>query len=306
MNANASPSLKWFLWIFLGLIWGSSFILMKRGLVDFSSDQVAAIRMFISFLCLFPIVMLQAKKIKKPQWKFIFATGFLGNGIPAFLFTAAQTKIPSFVAGMLNSLTPVFTLTVGYFIFKSEVTANKIVGVAVGLAGAVSLILISSGGSIGDISWHPWLIVIACICYAMSVNIIRFKLHDVEPIHISGFAMLAVGPPTGIYLFTTDFVDRVSNNPHALVSLGYVALLAIFGTAISIVIFNRLIKISGALFASSVTYLIPVIALLWGVVDGEKMGPLHLLAMGAILGGVYLINLKKKPEISPETSEEKS
>src|SRR5690349_10993523 len=103
MNTNESSSLKWFLWIFLGLIWGSSFILMKRGLVDFAPDQVAAIRMLISFLCLFPLVMWQAKKIKKQQWKFIFATGFLGNGIPAFLFTAAQTRIPSFVAGMLNS-----------------------------------------------------------------------------------------------------------------------------------------------------------------------------------------------------------
>src|SRR6187431_3299496 len=147
MKTGEGQSLKWILMISLGLIWGSSFILMKRGLVDFPSDQVAAIRMFISFLCLFPFVILQAKKIKSHQWKFIFATGLLGNGIPAFLFTAAQTKIPSFMAGMLNSLVPIFTLTFGYFIFKSEVTKNKVAGVMLGLAGAVGLILLTSGGS---------------------------------------------------------------------------------------------------------------------------------------------------------------
>ena len=280
----------------LSLIWGSSFILMKRGLEDFPSDQVAAIRMATSFLCLFPFVMFHASKIKSYQWKYIFATGLLGNGIPAFLFTAAQTHVPSFIAGMLNSLTPVFTMAIGYFIFKTEVTINKILGVALGLAGTVSLILVSSDGSIGSVTWYPLLIVAATICYGISVNIIRNKLHDVASIHISGFALMIVGPPTGIYLFTTDFTERLSNNPHALVSLGYVLLLAIFGTAVSIVIFNRLIKSSGALFASSVTYLIPIVAMLWGLVDGEKPGLFHLAAMGAILGGVYLINLKKKEE----------
>jgi len=284
----------------LSLIWGSSFILMKRGLEDFPSDQVAAIRMAISFLCLFPFVMLQSKQIKSYQWKYIFATGLLGNGIPAFLFTAAQTHIPSFIAGMLNSLTPLFTMAIGYFIFKTEVTANKILGVILGLVGTVSLILASSGGPIGSVSWYPLLIVIACICYGMSVNIIRNKLQEVASIHISGFALLIVGPPTGIYLFlATDFTQRLATNPHAWVSLGYVFILAVFGTAISIVIFNRLIKSSGALFASSVTYLIPIVAMLWGLVDGEKPGLFHLAAMGAILGGVYLINLKKKPEESP-------
>ena len=197
------------------------------------------------------------------------------------------------MAGMLNSLTPVFTMTFGYFIFRNKVTSSQSGGVILGLAGAIGLILITSGGHIGAISWHPWLIVIATICYALSVNIIRYKLQAVDSILISGFALSIVGPPTGIYLFTTDFTERITNNPHALISLGYVLLLAIFGTAISIVLFNRLIKLSGALFASSVTYLIPIVALLWGLADGEHMGIPHLLAMAAILGGVYMINLKK-------------
>jgi drug/metabolite transporter (DMT)-like permease len=298
MKFTEGPAMKWLLMILLSLIWGSSFILMKRGLVDFSSDQVAGIRMAVSFLCLFPFVMFHASKIKKYQWKYIFATGLLGNCIPAFLFTAAQTHVPSFIAGMLNSLTPVFTIAIGYFVFKTEVTFNKIAGVVLGLLGAIGLIMASSGGAIGTVSWYAILIVIACAGYGMSVNIIRNKLHDVASLHISGFALLLVGPPSAIYVLTTDFTHRLSSNPHALVSLGYIFVLAIFGTAISIVIFNQLIKTSGALFASSVTYLIPIVAMLWGLADGEQIGWFHLVAMGAILGGVYLINLKKKPEVS--------
>ncbi|HMT30011.1 MAG TPA: EamA family transporter [Bacteroidia bacterium] len=281
--------------ISLALIWGSSFILMKRGLLDFTADQVASIRMFASFLCLFPFVIRHTKKIKKEQWKYIFATGLLGNGIPAFLFTTAQTEVPSFMAGMLNSLTPLFTLIIGYFVFKSQISFNKIAGVGLGLAGAVGLIMINAGSHIGDVSFYPMLIVIATLCYACSVNIIKHKLQDVESILISGFALFIVGPPTGIYLFTTNFVEVLTDHSHAWISLIYVLLLAIFGTAISIVLFNKLIKSSGALFASSVTYLIPIVAMLWGLVDNEKLGIFHLFALGAILGGVYLINRKPKP-----------
>ncbi len=282
--------------IALSLIWGSSFILMKRGLEDFTPYQVAAIRMTAAFLCLFPFVMLHASKIQRHQWKYIFATGLLGNGIPAFLFSLAQTEVPSFLAGMLNSLTPVFTMAIGYFIFKNQVSAGKVIGVGLGLAGAVGMIMVTAGGTIGPVSWFPVLIVIATFCYGLSVNIIKNKLRDVAAVNISGFALLIVGPPTGIYLFMTDFTSRLSENPHALVSLGYILLLGIFGTAISIVVFNRLIKTSGALFASSVTYMIPIVAMLWGVADGEKIGVWHLVAMGAILGGVYLINHASKPE----------
>ncbi len=292
-NYNAN-TIKWLLMIALALIWGSSFILMKRGLEDFSPFQVASIRMLAAFLCLFPFVIGHISKIKKENWKFIFATGLLGNGIPAFLFTTAQMEVPSSVAGMLNSLTPLFTLVIGYFVFKTPITTYRIAGVGLGLMGAIGLIMMNSQSFSGNFSWYPMLIVLATLLYAMSVNIIKNKLQEVEAIHISGFALFIVGPPTGIYLFTTDFVSILSTNSHAFMSLGYVMLLGIFGTAISIVLFNKLIKTSGALFASSVTYLIPIVAMIWGFADHENLGWLHLLALMAILGGVYLINLKNK------------
>jgi drug/metabolite transporter (DMT)-like permease len=295
VHANTS-AVKWLLMTTLALIWGSSFILMKRGLEDFHPGQVASIRMLTSFLCLFPFVIRKSNEIKKNQWKYIFATGLVGNGIPAFLFATAQTHVPSAMAGLLNSLTPVFTLVVGYFFFHSKAGYAKVAGVLIGLVGATGLILNNAQGDFFVDSFYPLLIVLACVGYAFSVNIIRNKLHEVESLNISGFALCLVGPPSGIYLFTTDFITRLEQNPHAWGSLGYVLLLGIFGTAISIVLFNYLIKMSGAVFASSVTYLIPVVAMLWGLADQENMGLIHLLALGAILTGVYLINLNIIPK----------
>jgi drug/metabolite transporter (DMT)-like permease len=133
-------------------------------------------------------------------------------------------------------------------------------------------------------------IVLATLCYAFSVNILKHRLHEVPAVSISGFALMFVGPPLGIFLLTTDFIERLSHADGAWLNLGYVTILAVFGTAISIVLFNMLLKISGAVYSSSVTYLIPVVAMLWGIFDNEKLGILHLLAFAVIMLGVYLIN----------------
>jgi drug/metabolite transporter (DMT)-like permease len=291
MEKTNHNTMKWILIAGLAVIWGSSFILMKKALVDFSPGQVASLRMFSSFLFLLPFVWHRLKEIKTEQWKFMAGTGMLGNGIPAFLFAFAQTKIPSFMAGMLNSLTPVFTLAIGYFMFKTQVTFARFLGVAIGLAGAVWLVgMTTTTGDLSEVSWYPILIVIATLCYAFSVNIIKHKLQEADSLMIAAGALISIGPITGIYLFSTDFLNRVETIPGAWISLIYVLILALLGTTFSLVIFNNLIKIAGALFASSVTYLIPIVAMLWGLADGEVMGVWHLAALGAILVGVYLIN----------------
>jgi drug/metabolite transporter (DMT)-like permease len=302
--------LKWILIGSLALVWGSSFMLMKRALVNYEPDQMAAIRMFASFLFLVPFTFSRFKEVQPHQWKYIAATGFLGNGIPAFLFAFAQTKVPSFMAGMLNSLTPVFTLALSLFIFNIKVKGLRLLGVLIGLAGAIGLILHNANGSIFQISWHAILIIVATLCYAGSVNVIRHKLQDAGALTVSSFALCFVGPLTGIYLFGfTDFASQItwdssffngsflnifSMNPiNHFESLLCVLMLALFGTAISVVVFNQLIKIAGALFASSVTYLIPIVAMLWGLSHGEPLQLLHLFCLAAILFGVYLINRSK-------------
>ncbi len=282
----------WTLVAILSIIWGSSFILMKKGLKAFTPGEVAAYRMFVSFLVTIPFSLRHIKSVKPHQWKFMAASGLMGNGIPSFLFTTAQTMISSSMAGMLNSLTPVFTLIVGSLVFKIKVGKENIAGVFLGLAGAVTLIMIHSTGAIGSNPNYGLLIVIATVGYAFSVNILRSKLYELEPIIITGFALMFVGVPCGIYLLFTPFYQTIASNPEALKALAYISILGVLGTGLSTVLFNRLIKLTTALTASSVTYIIPIVAMLWGLIDNESFGVFHLLSMAGILAGVYLINKK--------------
>lgn len=205
--------------------------------------------------------------------------------------------ISSALTGMLNSLTPVFALVLGLAIFKNKVRWIQVVGLLIGLGGAIGLI--SLGKSVNpnpdnanDIYIGGSLVVLATFFYGLSVNIIKAKLNGVNSITATVFAMCIIGPLAGIYLFTTDFFHRMQTAPEAWESLGYVCILAIFGTALSVIVFNILIKETGTLFASSVTYLIPVVAMCWGAFDGELISIFHVLFICVILGGVWLVNKK--------------
>jgi drug/metabolite transporter (DMT)-like permease len=276
----------------LALIWGSSFILMKWGLIAFRADQVAAIRMAVAFTGLLPFVLRHLGRVPPRDLKWIFATGVVGNGIPAFLFAFAQTRIDSAVAGILNSLTPVFVVLLGFLFFGSRFRRSHFLGVTIGLAGAAGLVLVSHDGHLDTGQFrYSLLVILATVGYATSVNIMRNKLHDVKSIVMTAFALVAAGPPCLVYLLCTDFTERLAS-PDGWYSFAAVATLALLGTAFSTVLFTSLIKISNALYASSVTYLIPVVALVWGIVDGEAVGWLHVVALGGILLGVYLINLE--------------
>jgi drug/metabolite transporter (DMT)-like permease len=286
----------WILLTVLALIWGSSFILMKRGLAVFSSEQVAALRIFIAGLCLAPFVVKHFSKIEKRNYKYLFLIGLLGNGIPAFLFTKAETIISSSLAGLLNALTPLFTLIISIIVFKNRVAWINALGLLIGFIGAAGLMLLNNNGDIGSNYQYGLYVVLATVCYGFSVNIIRNYLYGINSLHIAGFALMSVGIPCGIYLFSTNFMARVITTPSSLSAIGYVCILAAMGTALSLVLFNRLIKLSGALFASSVTYFIPIVAILWGLFDGEQVGIIQLIGLLVILSGVYLVN-KKKTEI---------
>jgi drug/metabolite transporter (DMT)-like permease len=293
LNTTKPSYTAWLLIVILALIWGSSFILMKRGLESFTAPQVAALRMLIAALCLLPFLLRQLKELPIKKIPILIAAGWLGNGIPAFLFTEAETVISSALAGVLNALTPLFTLIIGVLVFKTEFKWSKTLGVLVGLVGAVVLMLLGADGKLNlNNASYGLYIVVATVCYGLNVNIIRQKLSGLNSMLISSAALFTVGLGCGIYLFNTDFVHRMSTVPYAWNSLLYVAILGIFGTAISLVLFNRLIKISGVLFAASCTYFIPIVAVGWGVLDGEVLGVVHLLGLGLILVGVYMVNKK--------------
>jgi drug/metabolite transporter (DMT)-like permease len=288
--------INWCILIALALIWGSSFILMKRGLNVYTSDEVAALRIFIAFLFLSPLIFKHVKKPLLKYWPAFLGMGMLGNFLPAFLFTKAETVISSSLAGMLNSLTPLFTLLLGVLLFKSKTKLVNGIGILIGLVGAIGLLTVGKTEDMDNNLSYGLFVVLATIFYALSVNIIKKFLNEIPSVTATVWALMLIGPPAGIYLFgCTDFTVRLQNDPAALNSLGYVTILAVFGTAISVIIFNVLIRNTNALFASSVTYLIPIVAMGWGLFDNEAVLPMHFIWIALILLGVYLVN--KKPKV---------
>jgi drug/metabolite transporter (DMT)-like permease len=286
--------LSWVILAVLALIWGSSFILIKRGLDSFSSTQVGALRISITFLFLLPLVFTRIRKITRKEWKFLFLNGLIGSGIPPFLFAKAQTGIDSSLAGILNSLTPLFTVIVSLSFFSLKIKWFNIAGVLIGLLGAIGLISISGGKSFDFNFQYAVYIIIATICYAINVNLVKFKLPETDALTITVFAFFTIGFPVLLYLLIfTDFIHRITSEPAALEGLGYVGILAVFGTGLALMAFNKLVKMTTPVFASSVTYLIPVIAVSWGAIDGEKMTAVSFLWMAVILLGIFLVNKKK-------------
>jgi drug/metabolite transporter (DMT)-like permease len=278
----------------LAIIWGSSFILMKRALLVYTPYQVGSVRIFLAFLFMLPVVIRHFRTIERKHWKYLAATGFLGNGIPSILFPLAETRISSALAGMINSLTPIFTLLVGMLIFGMRVGAKRILGLVMGLLGAVVLVLSQSGSiNMNAAGSYALFVVLATVCYAFSVNILRYKLSNIEPLQLSAFAIFLAGIPLGVFAFSTDLVPRTLHSEGAPFALLCIALLGVLGTAFSTILFNKVIKRSGALAAASVTYLIPFVAVLWGLWDNESLGLSHYLGMAAILAGVWIVNRQR-------------
>jgi len=279
--------------LLLAFIWGSSFILMKIGLKSFSSEQAGALRIVLASLVLLPISLGQLKNLQRKDLKSLLIAGFIGSFFPAFLFMKAETQIDSSLAGMLNSLTPVFTLIVGMLLHKTAFRWLQVVGLSLGLAGATGLILAGDGFHLGTVNSYAFYIVLATCFYAISINQIKAKLSHLTGIQVTSLSFLFIGPVALVYLLTTSFAP-VWANPAWPVHLLALAALGIVGTALAMLLMNSLIRYSSAVAASSVTYIIPIFAIIWGVIDGEKVTSLHLVCMAIILAGVYLISRKSR------------
>lgn len=279
--------------IILALIWGTSFILIKKGLVVYSSDELGALRMVIACAALLPFAIKNVRKVEPHRWKYLLGSGLLGNFLPAFLFAIAETRLASGLAGVLNSLTALFTLLVGAALFGQSITWMRMLGIVVGITGTAVLIFSGNGNAELDNMYYGLYIVLATIFYGISANLIKFRLHGMKAIAVSSLALLTVGPVALVYLLTTDFLYKLQHVPGAWEALMYIAILAVFSTAIALVLFNKLIQMSTTLFASSTTYLIPVVALMWGVLDGEVIHLWHYVGMVVILAGVFIVNRAK-------------
>ena len=292
----SKKSVQWFTLGFLALIWGSSFILMKRGLQAFPSEEVAAYRIFIVFVCLFPFAIKSIGLHKGNMGLALFGVGFFGSALPYFLFVEAQSYLTSSVTGILNSLTPVFTLVFGSFLFKQRFQLKSIIGIILGFFGAIGLILFNGQeADLATISIYAILPIIGSASYGVNVNLIKMYLQSVEPLAVTSLSFIIIGPIAGVYLFTaTDFTNHLIHHPNGWSSFGYITILGVVGTAIAVWIFNLLIKETSALLASSVTYLIPIVAIAWGLLDGETLNYYQLASALVILGAISLINAKRK------------
>lgn len=290
----AANNKKWFYLIFLSLIWGSSFILIKKSLIGLTPLQLGSLRIIFSGLVLFLVGFRSVRGLNKEHWKWLIVSGLLGTGIPVYLFAFAETEIDSGIAAVLNSLVPLNTILFGFAIFKIASTRRQILGVIVGFIGTA--ILIVSGADLNpDQNYlYAGFVILSTILYAFNVNIIKKYLQDVRPIAIGVGNFVPIIIPAFIVLLFTGFFESKTLQSEILgMSLLYVTILSVFGTALAKVIFNKLVQISTPVFASSVTYLMPVVSLIWGLLDGELFSPIQGLATIIILFGVYLANRKK-------------
>ena len=288
---------SWLLLLLLACIWGSSFILMKKGMYTtsgeaiFSAPQVASTRILLAALVLFPFAIPSLKKLfhRKNAWRFL-SVGLSGNLIPAFLFTYAETGISSGLAGMLNSFTPIFTLLVGVLMFQIKAKLFQVIGAAIGTAGIFLLVILGKSASFTGNMEQIIAVIIATLLYGLSLNLIKHKLAGFTSIEITSLSFASILIPSAFAFFYFQTPAVMFTNPAAGPAFLYISILGIIGTAMAVFLFNGIIKKSSALFASSVTYLIPIVAVIIGLSFSEEITYNQVGAMVIVLLGVFIVN----------------
>lgn len=283
--------LNWGIFLLLCLTWGSSFILMKLGLVSFSPYQVASLRLISAGAVLLPFFFKFIRQTPTGKIPVIILSGLLGNGIPAFLFCIAETKIDSSLAGMLNSFTPVFALIFSLLLFRTPVLKRQLAGLAIGFVGVICLFLVK-GVDANEYWYYGLLIIAATACYGLNIALVHNYLKGyttLQLVSISLFFMALFSSPVLIF---SDFAAAFREQDGAWMSLGAAMVLGIMGTGVASLLFYQLIRSAGAMFASMVTYGLPVVAICWGLVAGEHVNGWQVLCLAGIMSGVYLVNRK--------------
>lgn len=280
--------MSWGLLFFLSLTWGSSYILIKRGLVAFEPLQLASIRLVVSSITFFPIFLWIRKEIDWSKWKFLLITGLTGNAIPALLFAIAQTKLSSSLTGVLSSLTPLFTLLLAIVLFKLPFERNKGIGVFMGFLGAFLLAWFGKESGAASDPLYAIYVVMGGVCYAISSNTVASKLKDSSSMVISAASFMMLLPLGFVLFFYSDVLTTLLTHEAGWVSFGYLTILAIFGTVLASILYYKLVHLTGAVVSSFVSYLIPIVATAWGFVDGEPITLFSMIGMILILLGVYV------------------
>ncbi len=293
MNADKE---KWILLVVLSLIWGSSFILIKKSLEHFNPYQVGALRVLIAGIILMPVAISKYKLFPKKHLNWLILAAFTGNFIPMFLFPIAETEVSSSIAGIINSMMPIFVIIVGALVWKFETTQRQMAGTFISFTG-VCLLAFGGNGDGGQFKLVPiLLLLLATLCYAVSTTTVKSKLMEVSSTVLSAFVFsFVLFFPSLIALTFTGFFSTFSLDENHLTGLMFVSLLSIFGTGLAMMMNYRLLKVSSPLFASTVTLLMPIVAIIWGILDGEKLSAMQFVGAGIIIAG--LIFLRAKPNV---------
>ena len=285
--------LAWFLLLLLALIWGSSPIMIKKALVQLGPFEKGALRLSLASLVLMPFLLKSLNEIKKKDYFILFISGIVGNVIPYFLYPIAQTQIDSATSGVLTSLTPFFALIIGVIFYKLKATKNNIIGLCIGFLGTSILILFSNSSEGFSADLYGLFVVAATLLYGINLNLVKYHLKHLKPITITAFSIVSILPITLYILFAhTEFPSHLKLVNEYLLEFGYVFVLGVLGTSIATLIFYNLIKIKDTVFAAMVTYLMPIVAIGFVVLDGEKINLIQLFGMLLVLLGVF-INSKK-------------
>ena len=292
-NSKSSTSyLAWFLLILLSLVWGSSFILIKKALIAFNPMQVGAGRIVFAFIAFLPFFLKHMRRIDWSKFKWFAIVGLCGSGFPAFLFAIAQTNIDSSIAGVLNSLTPIFTFILALLIFKHAFSSKQLSGVIIGFIGVLCIFFTNRQESTSFDPLFAGLIIVATLFYAISANTVGRYLKSVDPLIISTVSFVLIGPFVLAYLLGTGFIDQVTSHEAGISSLLALLVLSLVGTFGANILFFKLVQLTDAVFSSTVSFIIPLVALFWGYVDGEHLSLLHFISLILILLGVMLIKKK--------------
>ncbi|MCY0968975.1 DMT family transporter [Chryseobacterium wangxinyae] len=289
MNADKE---KWILLIVLSLIWGSSFILIKKSLDHFSPYQVGALRVLIAGIILMPIAISKYKLFPKKHLKWLILAAFTGNFFPMFLFPMAEMEISSSIAGIVNSMMPIFVIIVGTLFWKFETTKRQMTGIFISFTGVCMLAF--GGGDDAKFKIFPiLLLLLATLCYAISTTTVKSKLMEVSSTVLSAFVFsFVLFLPSLVALVSTGFVSTFSFSKENMIGLMFVSLLSVFGTGLAMMMNYRLLKVSTPLFASTVTLLMPIVAIIWGILDGEKLTILQLIGASVIIAGLIFLRAK--------------
>lgn len=305
MSSSKVGLVNWLILFFLGAVWGSSFILLKIGTRYYSYTEVAAIRMFFGGMVMIPFFYEIWKKYDRKTIQWMAISALLGSGIPAFLYAYSASKMDSNINGVINSLTPIFTLIVGVVWLRNRMSILTLLGLIIGFIGV--LLLFTQKGVTVHQSRYAIFPLIATMMYGINMNVVKVKLGHLPAMDIlkGVFSILgilftplvliwSVFRGVDISLFSIRFWEiSASASEQQIRSMTALFIVGALGSLFASYLFYILVRNTNALFSSMNTYLIPLTAILWGWLDGEFIGWIHFVSLLLILLGVYLVSKRK-------------